>query len=104
MRIQIRNNKYRYDLNKTRTLEQTRLKNAKAYWNMLKDASGVPKLPITLDNFAAYFKAVNNPNDPFFRPDEDVIYFNERYVNNELHIMFSELDSVITNEEIHIAI
>ena len=37
------------------------------------------------------FRAVNNPSDPFYTPDEDILYFNERYVNNEFVIMFEEL-------------
>jgi len=37
-----------------------------------------------------YFKAVNNPDDPFFKPDEDVLYFNERFVRDEFQTMFNE--------------
>ena len=50
--------------------------------------------------FAHYFRAVNNPDDPFYTPDEDVLYFNKRYENNEFSIMFEELNVPFTYEEI----
>ncbi len=71
---------------------------------MLKESAGMSKTNISLDTFATYFKAVNNPSDPYFSPDEDAINFNERYLNNELHVMFAELDSTITDIEIGLAI
>ena len=36
----------------------------------------------------------------FFQPDEDVIYFQERLLNSEIQVMFSELDVEITRKEI----
>ena len=53
-----------------------------------------------VSSFEEYFKSVNNPLDPFFTPDEDVIHFNERYVNNEFCIMFDELNESFLQEEI----
>ena len=79
-------------------------KNAKLYWNLLKDAAGIKPSNIQLSTFEQYFKAVNNPSDPFYRPDEDIIYFNERYENDELGIMFDELNSNFSREEISKAI
>ena len=53
-----------------------------------------------LDNFAACFKAVNNPDNDFYTPGEGAIYFYERHVRGEIQVMFSELDLPITSEEI----
>ena len=68
---------------RTKILESYKYNNAKLYWKLLKDtAKGKPPdLPLT--SFEVYFKAVNNPDDPFFQPDEDVLYFNERFVRDE---------------------
>jgi hypothetical protein len=92
--------KRKYNIDRTKTLETYRRTNAKLYWNMLKDASHVKAPNIPLSSFETYFKAVNNPDDHFFNPDEDVLYFNERFVNNEFHVMFGELDVPISNIEI----
>ena len=43
---------------------------------------------------------MNNPSEPFFSPDEDILYFNERYENNEFGIMFDELNIRISQEEV----
>ena len=55
---------------------------------------------VALSSFEQYFKAVNNPSEPFFSPDEDILYFNERYENNEFGIMFDELNIRISQEEV----
>ena len=52
-----------------------------------------------LSSFEQYFRAVNNPADRFYNPDEDVIYFNERYENNEFSVMFAELNLPFTLQE-----
>ena len=67
---------------------------------MLKELAHVKPANIALSSFEEYFKAVNNPDDPFYLPDEDVIYFNERYVNNEFSIMFEELNLNFSQTEI----
>ena len=46
---------------------------------MLKELAHIKPANIALASFEEYFKAVNNPNDLFFIPDEDAIFFNERY-------------------------
>ena len=40
--------------------------------------------------FSEYFQAVNNPNDRFYQADEDVLDFNERYMQGEFQVMFDE--------------
>ena len=58
------------------------------------------KCPISTQHFFEYFKSVNDPQSVFFQPDEDILYFNERYLNGELQVMFDELNSPISVEEI----
>ena len=74
------------------------------YWNLLKESAGIRTTNVSLSTFEQYFKAVNNPLDPFYSPDEDIIYFNERYENNEFSVMFEELNLSFTNEELAKAI
>ena len=59
---------------------------------------------LSATDFANYFKSINNPNDPFFQSDDDILYFNERFLNSEIQIMFEELNRSITQEEIMRAI
>ena len=35
-----------------------------------------------------------------FQPDDDIIYFNERYLNGEMQVMFDELNLSLTGDEI----
>ena len=100
----IRKCRYNYDKDKTSQFVNTKYKNAKLYWNLLKDAAGIKPSNIQLSTFERYFNAINNPSDPFYRPDEDIIYFNERYENEEFGIMFDELNVVFSQEEISKAI
>ena len=67
---------------------------------MLKELSHVKPANIPLSSFEQYFKAVNNPTDPFYIPDEDVLYFNEQYAKNEFDIIFDELNLDFTQEEV----
>ena len=36
----------------------------------------------------------------FYQAGEDILFFNERYVNGEIQVMFDELDNEISNAEI----
>ena len=67
---------------------------------MLKQVCGVKTNTINLSTFEHYFESINSPSDPFFNPDEDILYFNERFVRNEFQVMLSELDSEISKEDI----
>ena len=95
------------DQKKTSKLMNAKVKNAKEYWRLLKSTvSGTTKHSnkLSVDTFAQYFKAINNPVDPFYQPDEDIIYFNERFINSETQVMFQELDFEISCDEIKLAI
>ncbi|MCG8047974.1 MAG: reverse transcriptase family protein, partial [Candidatus Thiodiazotropha endolucinida] len=101
----VRKAKYDYTKQQTNILEEAKSKNAKEYWKMLKNTS-CPKRAsgLSADNFYAYFKAINNQGGHFFQPDEDIIYFNERIVENEFQVMFEELDHEISFDEINKAV
>ena len=47
-----------------------------------------------LNNVFSYelFQAINNPTDHFHQADEDIVFFNDKYVNGEFQIMFEELN------------
>ena len=80
------------------------IKNARLYWNLLKESAGVRSTTVPLSTFEQYFRVVNNPADQFYIPDEDVLYFNERYEKNEFSIIFEELNTPLTHQEITKAI
>ena len=88
---------------KTKRLIDAKYKNAKEYWKLLKDAANThtrtPK-SLSTDTFVEYFKSINNPDSVFFQPDKDILYFQQRCLDSEIQVMFSELDVEITREEI----
>lgn len=96
----LRKRRFNFDKEKTNKFLSAKNKNAKLYWNMLKELSHVKPANIALSAFEEYFKSVNNPSDPFYSPDEDILYFNERYVNNEFSIMFEDLNLNFSEDEI----
>ena len=73
--------KFNYERDKHRSVKllNAKLKNAKVYWKLLKSSVVQPKPKDTSIVDFEDSKAVNNHEDPFFQPDEDIIYFKERY-------------------------
>ena len=55
--------------------------------NYLRTLLHTKKKNITSNSFSEYFKAINNPDDQFFQSDEDIIYFNERFLNTEIQVV-----------------
>ena len=100
----LRNARFRYDNDKTSQLLNAKRKNAKEYWNLLKQTAGIKPANIPMSTFEQYFKAINNPGDKFFSPNEDVINFIDRYEKSEFNVMFEELNTEISCEEINKAI
>ena len=101
----IRQKRFFFDKSKTEKLLASRYQNAKEYWRLLKQASNInTKQSVTSEQFAQYFKAVNDPNDKFYQADDDVLLFNERYLRGEFQIIFNELNTDISVEEIKTAI
>ena len=98
---EVRHYNYKKGTERTNNLLKTKFKDAKQYWKLLKDSTtqNNPK-NITSEKISDYFKAINNPEDPFFQPDEDIIYFNERFLNSEIQVMFDELNVPITETEL----
>ena len=90
---------------KTNKLIQSRFKDAKEYWRLLKQSQiGRSSNSLSADLFAEYFRAINNPDNQFYQADEDVIEFNRRFLNTETQVMFAELDVEISIQEIDNAI
>ena len=100
----IRKCRYEYDREKTKKFCDSNYINARLYWSMLKELSHIKPANIALSSFEEYFKSVNNPDDPFYTPDEDTLDFNERYVQGEFNIIFEELNDNISANEIYRAI
>ena len=98
----LRSKRYQYDKHETEKLVQARYKNAKLYWNMLKNSQNGKNtsLNVSLSQFEQYFKSINNPESVFYQKDDETEYFNNRFLNGELQVMFAELDIDISNEEI----
>ena len=96
----LRKSRYEYAKNKTFKFVNAKYKNATLYWNLLKESAGMKPSNVALSSFEQYFKAANNPSEQFFSPDEDILYFNERYENSEFSIMFDELNIFISQKEI----
>ena len=97
----IRNKKQIFRKENTMKLENARLSNARLYWKLLRESSSAKSSSnIKPDTFAAYFQAINNPDSSFYQADDDVIDFNERYLESETQIMFEELDIDITEREL----
>ena len=83
------------------TFTNAKYKNAKLYWKMLKETAGLKPCDVPLTSFEQYFKALNS-SDPFFVADEDILYFNEMYEQNEFNIlMFEELNVSISEHEVN---
>ena len=68
----LRKARFEYNCNQTYKLKMLKYKNAKDYWKLLKGAFSDTKSNVKMKDFINYFQAVNNPDDPFFTPDEDV--------------------------------
>ena len=88
---------------KTKRMIDAKYKNAKEYWKLLKDAvnthTRTPK-GLSTNTFAEYFKSINNPDSVFFQPDEDILYFQQRFLDSEIQVMFSVLDVEVIRKEI----
>jgi hypothetical protein len=92
--------RYEYDKTCTHDLLKARVVNAKAYWKLLKNCQYAPKTDVSSAEFAEYFQHVNNPDSAFYTPDEDVLFFLDRYVKGKMQVMFDELNVPITEAEI----
>lgn len=101
----LRQKRYNFIKEKTSKLIVSKSKNVKEYWKLLKDVSHLKsKSSIDVKMFSEYFQAVNDANDRFYQADEDVLDFNERYMQGEFQVMFDELNTPISMEEIKLGV
>lgn len=85
----------------TNKLLNARLSNVKLYWKLLKESTaGQKRCNIGVDKFSLYFKSIDNIDGRFYEEDEEIIYFNNRFLDGELDETFSELDLNITTDEV----
>ena len=76
--------RYEHRKSQTEKLVNSRSKNAKNYWKMLKKLCPFSSSKkVTSEQFANYLKAINDPEGRFYQADEDVLYYNERCVRGE---------------------
>ena len=77
----------------TQRLIKARFNNVKEYWRLLSNSRKQNKPLVSLQDFYYHFMSLSNPEDDFYTADSDVIdEFNEM-MNNEMHIMFEELNA-----------
>ena len=101
----VRKYNFEQDRMKTTKLLNAKFKDAKEYWKLLKESVVSPKPKnISVDLFDKYFKTINNPEDPFFQADDDILYYKERFLNEEAQVMFDESNVDITSNGIQKAI
>ena len=101
----IRRKRYAFDKSKTGKLITSKSSNIKEYWRLLKKAANIQTgSSVSASRFTEYFRAINNPDDHLYQADEDVIFFNERYLNGEYQVMFNELNVEISYDEIKKAV
>ena len=63
----VRKFNFEIDRQKSKKLINAKVKNAKEYWKLLKASVSQPKpKSLSANDFDNYFKAINNPEDPFF--------------------------------------
>ena len=101
----VRNFNFEQDKLKSTKLLKAKLNNAKEYWKLLKKSvTQLKPKNLSADHFDDYFKAINNPSDSFFHPDDDINCFNEHFLKSEMEIIFDELNITTTETEIRKAI
>lgn len=88
---------YEYDKTCTAQLLKACVENANEYWKLLRKF--LLKIDLSPDELVDYFEQVNNLDNHFYEPGEDIINFVEHYVNNELQVMFDEVNVPITQND-----
>ena len=88
-------------VNETKQLDTARLSNAKEYWKMVKGSTNInSKCALSSSDFLKYFKAINDPDSVFYQPDEDVVFSNDRHLDDDQDVMLSELNVPFYVDEI----
>jgi len=88
-------------VNETKQLDTARLSNAKEYWKMVKGSTNInSKCALSSSDFLKYFKAIHDPDSVFYQPDEDVVFSNDRHLDDDQDVMLSELNVPFYVDEI----
>ena len=91
----------KYDQSQTSKLLDARVKNVKLYWRMLnKSRSKRSKCPIDISELYNHFLRLSDPEDDFYTADADIIAEIAGIIDEDLNIMFEELNAPITSDEI----
>ena len=93
-----------YEKKQTSKLLEARFKNVKLYWKMLSGKNIRKKPNVTLDEFYYHFMGLSNPEDTFYRPDDDIVDEYRNMMQNDIQVMFEELNVSIEESEIAKAI
>ena len=97
----IRNYRFEYRKQKTRHLLDLKYKNAKEYLKLLKNSQNVNSSnSLSAQKFKEYFKSISDSSTPHYLADEDILQFNDRFLNSEVQIMFAGFDEQISEQEI----
>ena len=92
-----------YDQQQTQRLLNARLNNDKDYWKMLRGSNNTAEPNISNDQFYEFFTSINAPESDIFLAQDDADG-NDEFENNfhrkELLVMFEELESPITENEV----
>ena len=95
----------KYETKETKKLLEARLKNIKAYWDMLKGKTNKDtSYKISNNDFKEFYMKLSDPGDEFYTPDQDVKDELKQFLENELECAFLELNAEISHDEIKKAI
>ena len=72
---ELRKARFNYNCDQTKKLNTLRYKNAKDYWKRFKGVFCNKHPDIKMSDFDNYFKAVNNPDDPFLPPMKIQLFY-----------------------------
>ena len=93
--------KFDFEIDRQESMKHinAKFKNAdKEYWKLLKETVSQPKpKSLSANDFDNYFLSeLTILKIHFFQPDDDILYFNERFLNSEIQLIFDELNDTIT--------
>jgi hypothetical protein len=99
---EVRKSRRIFNREKTENLLKARYKNAKLYWKLLKGRSSNNVPQISNYSLFSHFKNLSVPTEDSLRVSEDVEEYLKEYERDivEMQNMYSELDNLISPEEV----
>ena len=94
----------KYQNSQTERLLQARFKNVKLYWKLLNNKSHTSNNKIDIADFYNYFLSLSDPEEGFYSADPDISDELNHLMQNEMAIMFEELNVPIDIGEIEAGI